>query len=1138
MRKYVLFFAAILICNSIFADNAKPVFLFDRNHQDSIILKDGAKLENGILKLNGKKGYAEFKNSSAFNFAESGMTLVGEVKLFEDPKTENYIARDMILSKGHEIIFGRDGTRLYYNFNTGKRWGATFWGGSIPPKNEWIQFVCTVERLNDITQAEVGYRVSFYINGSIEARGKFMYVNPEHNNSPIQIGCGFGGGTWLVNGEIAKAAVYDRPLTENEIAELMDKSQYVKIIENDIKPISKKLTSRLAALEKNAKTPQAKFLLDSVNLAILDGFNQQNTNILPAKKLISSNLSFDELFNQWQNRQNKKGLAVMATPDAAIVTASVGTGGTGFPVYGMFDRKSQRSIFGRKGLEWQINAVTPDRKQLTFSSFASKWRIVNMTKNSLDIEWQVAKNIKAFSKITLKNARLEANFKIDNNDKNIRIETVTFPKVRFRKLNGNDALTYPSMSGILIKNPTKEQFTGGQDGYFPSGRANMQFSTYYDEKSGIYFAFEDPLARSKYYSVKGKRNNIVCTWDSVVGHTAAEKNGGNDFETSGKFVIELFNGDWFDGGQLYKKFLSEKASWWIKELPRKSTPEWFRNTCLRILGVKCSQLPNFTKTKNEVIKLRKYFEMPIAFHWYGWEDPAKGGWPHFYPKDFSLAALKEMKSHGIYVKPYIDSRLWREKDGKNGKSDWMYSSHGKKFAVKQLDGKPVMENYGAPYAVECPAAKGWQDYMVSLVDRLAGYGFDAVYHDQVATGRYYLCYDASHGHKFADPDAWFGLGYQPMYQKIRALKNKYPDLAHDTEEAADPYLQAMDGYMVWRWTDPGQIPLFTSIYSGRIQFTGRLFNHQYPGDYESFFAKIAEQLVLSEQIGWFDYPDMQDGTKRLYTKKAAHLRHALLNYFNESDMQHPLNFKAPVPELRSKWGAVGNFNVVVTPKVRHAFYKRTDGSKMVIFANSTNEKITVYPELELHGKLLGICREGSAKAEITSKIPAVSLAPRSFEVWIISDFEQLSKETSRIAETMKKISEFTPEIEKSPAVVTPALGNSKSAVIKGNGKFQCLAETVPLAKNMTYKFSCELRKNAPLSQKKTDHRIVIYNRHQGKYKQIAKLGENITPDNKWYKCETTFKVPDIAGDFQIYLYNCNSVGTVEMKYPVFIPEKQ
>ena len=1006
MKKLLLFSVAITFAFSTFAANKAPVFLFDGEHQDSIILKDGAKIENGILKLNGKKGYAEFKNSSAFNFADSGMTLVGEAKLFEDPKKENYIARDMILSKGHEIIFGREGTRIYYNFNDGKRWAASFWGGSIPPKNQWVQFVCVVERLNDITQAEVGYRVSFYINGEIEARGKFMYVNPKHNDSPIQIGSGFGGGTWITNGEICKAAVYDRPLTEPEIAELMQKSKYVKIIENDIKKVSSKTISQLDTLAKSAKTPQAKFLADSVTLAMLDGINTSNTDFFPSAKLISSDLSADNLFKQWLKAHKTKKFAFISTPEAAIVTAAPGTSGTGFPVYGMYDRKAQRSIFGRKGLEWEINTVTPDKKQQKFTSFNSKWHIVKQTDNTLDIEWQVAENIKAYSTITLKNARLEADFKVDNNNKNIRIESITFPKVRFRKLDGNDALTYPSMSGILVKNPTKEQFPGGQEGYFPSGRANMQFSSYYDEKSGIYFAFEDPLARSKYYSVKGSRNNIVCTWDSIVGHNVAEKNGGNDFKTSGKFVIELFKGDWFDGGQLYKKFLSEKASWWIKELPRKSTPEWFRNTCIRVLGVKCSFYPQFSKTKDEVIKLRKYFDMPIAFHWYGWDDPAKGGWPHFYPKDFSLPALKELKSHDVYVKPYIDSRLWREKDGKDGKSDWMYSTHGKKFAVKQLNGKPVMENYGAPYAVECPAAEGWQNYMVSLVDRLASYGFDAVYHDQVATGRYYPCYDVSHGHKFAAPDAWFELGYKPMYQKIRALKNKYPNLAHDTEEAADPYLQAMDGYMVWRWTDPGQIPLFTSIYSGRIQFTGRLFNHQFPGDYESFFAKAAEQLVMSEQIGWFDYPDMQDAQKRLYIKKLGHLRHALLNYFNEADMQHPLNFKTPVPELRSKWGAVGNFAVVVTPKIRHAVYLRQDGLKMIIFANSTNEKLTVYPEVDPGKNFIGICREGSSKAEITTKTPAVTLNPRCSEVWIIGNHEQVGKESARIAETMYKISTF------------------------------------------------------------------------------------------------------------------------------------
>ena len=1009
MKKYLLFLTAFVLGSTVFAGGKAPVFLFDRNHQNSIILKDGAKLENGILKLNGKKGYAEFKNSSDFNFTDSGMTLVCEARLFEDPQKDNFITRDMFLSKGYEIIFSREGTRLYYNFNSGKRWAASFWGASAPRKGEWTQFICVVERLNDITQAEVGYKVSFYINGSVEASGKFMYVTPKHVKQPIQIGNGFGGGTWLLNGEIAKAAVYDRPLTENEISNLMANSKYVKIIENDVRKIYPELQKKLDSLTKAAKTPQSKFLMDAINLAIIDGYDQQNINLLPDVKLISSKLSFDKLFSRWLAQQNKKGLAMMSTPEAAVITAALGSYGSGFPIYGMYDRKAQRSIFGRKALEWEINAVTSGRKTLKFTSFASKWRIVRKNGNSLDIEWNVAGKIKAFSTVTLNGSRLEADFRIENNNPDIRIENVTFPKVRFKKLNGRDFLTYPSMSGILVANPTQEQFSGGQEGYFPSGKANMQFSSYYDDKSGIYFAFEDPLARSKYYSVKGKRNNIICTWDSIAGHAVSESKGGNDFKTSGRFVIELFKGDWFHAGQIYKKFLAEKAAWWIKELPRKSTPEWYRNGCLHLLGVKCSFLPSFNKTKTEAIKLRKYFEMPISFHWYGWDDPAKGGWPHFQPKDFSLPALKELKSHDIYVKPYIDSRLWREKDGKDGKSDWMYSSHGRKFAVKLPNGKPVMENYGAPFAVQCPAARGWQDYMVSLVDRLAGYGFDAIYHDQVATGRYYPCFDTSHCHDAGGGDVWLERGYLPMFEKIRALKNKYPNLAHDTEEAADPYLQALDGYIVWRWTDPGQIPLFASIYSGRIQFTGRLFNHQYPGDYESFFAKCAEQLVCAEQIGWFDYPDMQDAGKRLYAKKAAHIRKTLLRYFNESDMQHPLTFKTPVPELRSKWGAVGNFTVVTTPKVRHNVFLHKNGMKMIIFANSTAETIKLAPELDLQNNQIAICREGASAPKITSKVPEINIKPRSFEIWLTGNGDELKSEAARISADLLKISKFTPD---------------------------------------------------------------------------------------------------------------------------------
>ena len=1009
MKKIVVIF--ILGISFCLLGAVEPVFLFDEKHQNSIILKDGAKLENGILKLDGKKGYATFKNSSKFNFCNTGMTLVGEVKLNEDDKVGNYIARDMIISKGYEIIFAREGQRIYYNFNSGKRWAATFWGGSIPPKNQWSQFVCVVERLNDITQAEVGYRVSFYINGEIEARGKFMYVTPKHEPKDIEIGRGFGGGTWLLNGQIAKAAVYDRPLSENEISQLMQKSKYVKVIENDVKTINKNIAQKLDNSEKVAKTPQGKFLANAVKLAVLDGYLVPEPEVIVNKNLLTSKLHLNELFTQYTKSQRKKLFELHSTNQIAVITAASNTTGTGFPIYGIYDKVAKRSIFGRKGIEWKINAITQNKKNITFTSFNSRWQILKSGKNFITIKWLVAPQIYAYSNVTINKSRVEANFKIDNDNHNIRIESVTFPKVRFQKLDGNDALTYPSMSGILVENPTKEQFPGGQEGFFPSGKANMQFSSYYNEKQGIYFAFEDPLARSKYYSVKGYRNNIVAMYDNLVGYLPKEEKGGNDFETSGNFVIELFKGDWFDGGQIYKRFLSNKAKWWIKDLPRTDTPKWFRNTCIRILGVKCSFEPSFIKTKNEVIKMRKYFDMPIAFHWYGWDDPAKGKWPHFYPKDFALKYLKELKDNDIYVKPYIDSRLWCVKDGANGKSDWMYSTCGKKFAVKNSNLTPVIEHYGAPFAVQCPAAKGWQEYMVSLVKRLAEYKFDAIYHDQVATAKYYPCYDKTHGHVISGNDVWIEKGYNVMFDKIRALKNQYPNLAHDTEEAADPYLKMMDGYMVWRWTDSNQIPLFASIYSGRIQFTGRLYNHQYPGDYESFFAKAAEQLVTSEQIGWFDYPDLRDPQKRLYIKKLGHLRYSLLNFFNEANMQHPLSFAKPIPLLKSKWGAVGNFSLVTTPKIRHGVYKRKDNLTMVVFTNSTKEKITIYPKLTVDkNHIIAVCKEGSPNYITTSKAPAVTLTSRSSEVWIIGNKEQASHEALRISKTMYKISTFNSQL--------------------------------------------------------------------------------------------------------------------------------
>lgn len=161
---------------------------------------------------------------------------------------------------------------------------------------------------------------------------------------------------------------------------------------------------------------------------------------------------------------------------------------------------------------------------------------------------------------------------------------VAYPSYAFARLTGgNDTMVYPWMSGVLVKNPMEEQFIFGQEGVFPSGRIPLQFAAYYDDANGIYFGVEDGLARTKRYSATGKRGNLNIVWSSPVP-AAVDGRGGNSFKLNGKAVIELYSGKWFEAGRIYRRFLEKEAQWWIPELPRRDTPEWFRDNTLWVLA--------------------------------------------------------------------------------------------------------------------------------------------------------------------------------------------------------------------------------------------------------------------------------------------------------------------------------------------------------------------------------------------------------------------------------------------------------------------------------------------------------------------------------------------------------------------------
>jgi hypothetical protein len=149
------------------------------------------------------------------------------------------------------------------------------------------------------------------------------------------------------------------------------------------------------------------------------------------------------------------------------------------------------------------------------------------------------------------------------------------PQCQLARLPGkNDYSLFPFFSGTLSKSPTQ----GVQlSGTYPSARAAMLFGAYYDDtrRGGIYVAVEDPDASTRDFSLLGRGGMLCFDYSQTAAYTPGK--AGNSFSLNGTAVLELFDGTWFEAGRVYRRFLEKDAFWYVRELPRKSTPEWFRN---------------------------------------------------------------------------------------------------------------------------------------------------------------------------------------------------------------------------------------------------------------------------------------------------------------------------------------------------------------------------------------------------------------------------------------------------------------------------------------------------------------------------------------------------------------------------------
>ena len=407
--------------------------------------------------------------------------------------------------------------------------------------------------------------------------------------------------------------------------------------------------------------------------------------------------------------------------------------------------------------------------------------------------------------------------------------------------------------------------------------------------------------------------------------------------------------------------------------------------------------------------------------------------------------VKKLREKDIYVKPYTNSQLWVTLDGPFKKSDWKFSSHGKKYAVKNFNGSMNYETYsGVVEAVMCPASAPWNELQFNNLKEMVGFGCMAIYHDEMLAARPFTCYDESHGHLMNDPAMWLHDGYLPFMKRLR--KELPADIGHDTEAFEEPLVGLQDGFLCWG--PPEDVPLFRTVFGPRFDFIGRHFSYVWQFNEQTerrFYLIIGQQFVGGEQMGWchtgemINYPQMM-----LYAKKLIHLRKGLLNFFHKADNLRPVTYSV-VPKMTSYTWDSGNGTNVPCNRISACAYGRSDGLKLVIFANlMLKEKENCTPQINYSGKVAAIWEKGKGSAKIINYnglfTQKLEFDPLELKFMLIGEKDNalFRNEVKRISALIEKVGAFSapvvPENLKVRLRSSAAKNTPATAVLPSDGK--------------------------------------------------------------------------------------------------------
>ncbi len=428
---------------------------------------------------------------------------------------------------------------------------------------------------------------------------------------------------------------------------------------------------------------------------------------------------------------------------------------------------------------------------------------------------------------------------------------------------------------------------GGGSPTYPSAACPMQFMAFMRNGLGLYLAAHDGEARPK--------RLVVTSHQDAEFATRAENMGVPGASTGAPFpvVVAGYQGDWWQAARIYRTWALKQT--WTRKGPivrRSDVAPRFKDLGLWfLLGGRPDQV------RPVLLDAQKRLPFPIGVHWYNWHKiPFDNSYPEYFPTKPGFAnAVHDLTGRGQVIMPYINGRLW-DRDIPS------FEQSGRAGACKDPTGEPYTEVYGSGrrLAPMCPTTKIWQDKMHEIVRRLfTESGVNAVYLDQIGAAAPRACFDPRHGHPLGG-GAWWTAGYRRLLDRVRA-EAVAAGGALTTENDAEPYMDNIDGFLIWNPRYETDVPAMTAVYSGYTTYfsTPEAAND----DLDAFVAAQGRDILWGCQPGWNGNWMLDDNHRQAlaFLVRMVRYRLAAKDFFVYGQLEDEVRPLKPLPSVTVTW---------------------------------------------------------------------------------------------------------------------------------------------------------------------------------------------------------------------------------------------